>query len=90
MSDNSEAHISAGDLRTIYAQLNAHYCILRSIVRTLNSSNRSIFEKLRHEAMETADILTTPEKAPDKEFIEKGRIETLDWVRDFFAKALSS
>jgi len=85
MTDETPIIVYEGDLRRIYAELNAHNCIIRSLLRVLTTGGTAqSLEAFRTEAMEEADTLGSGPRNPNKEFIEQGKIETLACVRDVF------
>ena len=87
MADDPPVSISEGDLRRIYAKMNAHDAIIRILIHTLVDSAEhpaELFEQLRSVTMDEGDILQRPEGNPNVEFIERGRLETLQFIAETF------
>jgi hypothetical protein len=86
MSEDIPATISVADLRRLYAKINAHEAIVRSLIHVLVDSAedpRSMFEQIRSVTMDEGDIFQVI--TPDREFAEQGRLETLQFIADTFA-----
>jgi hypothetical protein len=79
--------ISEDDLRRLYAKVNAQDAIIRILIHALVDSADNpaeFFEQLRSVAMDEGDILQRVEGNPNVEFIEQGRLETLQFIADTF------
>jgi hypothetical protein len=87
MADDTVVPVSEGDLRRIYAKLNAQDAIIRILIHTLVDSAENpakLFEQLRSVAMDEGDILQRSEGNPNIDFIEQGRLETLGFIAETF------
>jgi hypothetical protein len=88
MVDETPLMIAEGDLRRLYAKINAHQCIIRAVVNTLADmvdNPNELMESLRANAMEDADSLVRKTGSENVDFIDEGRLETLSFVADFFS-----
>jgi hypothetical protein len=88
MADETPATIAEGDLRRLYAKLNAHECLIRVLIHMLVDSAENpseLFESLRSVTMEEGDSLVRTRGNPNVEFIEQGRIDTLTFIAETFA-----
>ncbi len=87
MADDTPIAVSEGDLRRIYAKLNAQDALIRILIHTLVDSAEhptEFFEQLRSVAMDEGDILQRLEGNPNVDFIEQGRLETLQFIAETF------
>lgn len=87
MTDATPVTIARGDLRRIYAIINAHECVIRAMLRVLSAASENqadALELFRREAMERADILERPANSPNADFIDQGRVETVAFVAETF------
>jgi len=87
MADDTPISMCEGDLRRVFAKMNAHEAIIRILIHTLVDSAEhpaELFEQLRSVAMNEGDILQRPEGNPNVEFIEQGRLETLQFIAETF------
>jgi hypothetical protein len=88
MADDTQVSISEGDLRRLYAKVNAHEAMIRVLIHTFVDSAvdpAEMFEQMRSVTMDEGDVFRVPKNAPDVEFIERGRLETLQFIADTFA-----
>jgi hypothetical protein len=88
MVDSTPVTISEGDLRRLYAKINAHECLIKSLLRVMVASSEDAakaFELFRSVAMEQADTLERQTEAPNAEFIDQGRVETVAFVAETFS-----
>ena len=85
--ETAPVSISERDLRRLYAKLNAQEVIVRILIHAIVETSDDpdeMFERLRSLTMEEGDILQSPSTSSDANFVEKGRLETLQFVSDTF------
>ncbi|MFY9762676.1 MAG: hypothetical protein WBE25_17030 [Xanthobacteraceae bacterium] len=87
MDDTMPVIITNGDLRRLYAKLNAHEAIVRVLIHTFVDSAESppeMFEQIRSVTMDEGDVFEVAKNSPDREFAEQGRLETLRFIAETF------
>ncbi len=88
MPDDTPFLITEGDLRRLYAKINAHEAIIRILIHTFVDSAEDpadLFEQIRSVAMDEGEMLERVPSNPNVEFIEQGRVETIAFIAGTFA-----
>jgi hypothetical protein len=88
LPDETPTMIATGDLRRLYAKIDAHESILRILIHAHVDSSEDpseAFEMLRSVTMDEGEALATPRESPITEFIDQGRVETMAFIAETFS-----
>ncbi len=82
--------LSEDDVRRIYAKINAHDVVLKSLMLLIfDDVGPTEYVVLRDQIMELADQLQTNPNDRNREFSNQGRVDTLEFVAEIIHYPLS-